>query len=168
MISMPSRLDDDHAWSAFARSLTSDQAASLIHTAIRHQMRRMADHLAGYMNRYWLVAPDEVDASGNSIRVHNILRADTERHLHDHPWNFRSVILGGSYIEELLMPSGRVQRQRVSAGDTYMRVAGQYHRIAEISTEPVWTLCVLGQKHPTGWGFLVDGTHIDSHRYLNY
>jgi hypothetical protein len=36
-----------------------------------------------------------------SIYLHGIYKADEDPHLHNHPWNIATLILWGSYIEEL-------------------------------------------------------------------
>ncbi len=35
-----------------------------------------------------------------SLYIHRIHKADKDKHLHTHPWNFASVILKGAYVEE--------------------------------------------------------------------
>jgi len=129
------------------------------------------EHLDGYMMRYWLVTPAQAREQGlpcHGIRLHHILREDRDRHMHNHPWGFRSYILSGHYYEESRAPNGTLQRTKVCAGDTYARGPQDYHRITQISAEPLWTLCVLDAKNPNGWGFLTDEGHVDSHAYLNY
>ena len=37
-----------------------------------------------------------------SIYIHGIYEEDKEQHLHDHPWDFMSMVLKGSYSEQLL------------------------------------------------------------------
>ena len=34
-----------------------------------------------------------------SIYIHQIFKADEDLHLHNHPWNYCSIILYGSYVE---------------------------------------------------------------------
>jgi hypothetical protein len=34
-----------------------------------------------------------------TVRLHNILRSDEDRHLHDHPFDFTSFLLSGGYTE---------------------------------------------------------------------
>lgn len=36
---------------------------------------------------------------GFSIRVHYWLRSDDKRHMHDHPWDFRTFVLRGAYYD---------------------------------------------------------------------
>jgi hypothetical protein len=71
-------------------------------------------HLDGYMNRWWLfrIGRGEIDYSGHVMprwlggRVHQILRSDSDRHAHDHPWPYLTIILRGGYWEEREFPSG--------------------------------------------------------------
>lgn len=136
-------------------------------------MRRAQAHpyepLPGYMNRWWLVAPGSfLSRFLPLMRFHEILRADDDRHPHDHPWAFRSLILRGYYTEERWFgDEDGWARFRLfhSAGDTYELPLGEYHRIAATSTEPVLTLCILGQKQDT-WGFLVSGQRIQWETYF--
>lgn len=130
-------------------------------------------HLPGYMGRWWLFNPYE-DADGNrvqrnwlmrllpSVRVHHIQRADNERHLHDHPWDARTIILKGWYLEE--RPGVRLPQLR-AAGDTARLNYGQFHRISEVSPGGVWTLFITYRYRGT-WGFLVDGVKVPWRKYL--
>lgn len=162
---------NEHYSPTLAKTLRGLAASAdlLIETALTNQRQFPDDHLEGYMNRYWLVSPEQAAALNcRPVRIHNILRKDHDRHPHDHPWSFISVILKGGYDEELLDEDGDKRHQIVAPGDSYCRQTGQYHRIVAITDEPVWTLCILDTPHPTGWGFLVDGKHVDSHTYLQY
>jgi hypothetical protein len=47
-----------------------------------------------YMKRWILRLP-----FGFTIRLHQILRSDGDRHLHDHPFDFTSLLLTGGYTE---------------------------------------------------------------------
>ena len=50
-----------------------------------------------YMVRYFISKPN-TKAKGR-IYLHHFLRSDHDRALHDHPWNFVSIILRGGYWE---------------------------------------------------------------------
>jgi hypothetical protein len=71
-------------------------------------------HLDGYMNRWWLfrIGRGPVDYSGHVMprwlggRVHQILRSDSDRHSHCHPWPYLTIILRGGYWEEREFPPG--------------------------------------------------------------
>jgi len=122
--------------------------------------------IGDYMGRGWIFNP--YDRPQNwlmrrlpSIRLHIIHRADSDRHLHDHPWNARSIILRGWYIEQR-NDGFRVRK----AGDTHTLRYGEYHRIQSVSqhTPPV-TLFITGRYRGT-WGFLVDGEKVPHREYL--
>lgn len=161
-------------WTGFAKMLAQPEVRQYL---IASAMKRPDDHLPGYMMRYWLKppSPDDLkelpetpsDIYANSIRIHHILTKDHDRHPHDHPWQFRSIILSGWYREERIMPNGEPRVITRMAGDTYTCSQGEYHRIIEISPEPLFTACIIGRKQAK-WGFMVDGQHIDSHEYLGY
>ena len=94
-----------------------------------------------------------------SIRIHKILASDQERDLHDHPWNFTSVMLSGFYAEvSPEYPNGRIY----SAPCIIRRRADYPHRL--ILCAPVWTLVFSGPKI-RDWGFLTEKGWIPWQRY---
>lgn len=132
-----------------------------------------ADGSDVYMYRYWLFNPYGKDANGDptparwpwlpSVRIHIIMRADGDRHLHDHPWNARTIVLENWYREERIeIPGGKYLRGR---GYTGRLLFGQYHRIAEVADGGVMTMFFTWRKRGT-WGFLVDGKKVPWREYL--
>lgn len=146
-----------------------------------------------YMRRGWLFNPYGKDANERatpprwswlpSIRVHHIMRADDDAHMHDHPWNARTIVLRGWYVEErplcmdatkgapnvvAIRHGGRTEwRDEWVRHDGYTgRVLfGQYHRISQVPPEGVLTLWFTWRYRGT-WGFLVDGKKVDYRTYL--
>lgn len=126
-----------------------------------------------YMGRWWLFNPYGKDADGAptparwpwlpSVRLHHIQRADDDRHLHDHPWNARTIVLTGWYIEERLDRAKRFHLR--GQGYTGRLLFGQYHRINEVSPGGVITLFFTWEYQGT-WGFLVDGKKVAWKEYL--
>mgnify|MGYP001594992039 CR=1 FL=1 len=53
------------------------------------------DSIGDYMHRAVLSTP------WGTLRLHRIMRSDADRHLHDHPWDFTSLLLSGGYNELL-------------------------------------------------------------------
>ena len=96
-----------------------------------------------------------------SIRLHHIMRPDANRHLHDHPFNFRSILLQGWYVER--RPDGG---RTITAGETYRAPATRWHRISQLSEGGVWSLFIMGRR-VNDWGFLVDGEKVPWQRYLS-
>lgn len=166
----------DLLWRLIARTLASNPR--LVGWLIRRAQRTPYTHITSqdgqhlYMGRWWLFNPYGRDADGEqtparipwlpSVRIHHICRADQDRHLHDHPWNARTIILRGWYLEQLHGQIGMVGRE---PGYTGRLLFGQYHRIADVSPDGVWTLFITGRQRGT-WGFLVDGKKVPWREYL--
>ena len=101
------------------------------------------------------------------IYLHHIHRPDREPDPHDHPWNFASLVLCGSY-EETVRPdkrdTGRYvirRRPRWSLGAIGRDAA---HIITAVGG-PLWTLVVTGPK-AAEWGFWPDGRFVPWREYL--
>lgn len=111
----------------------------------RTVMRRSPDVVIGgnYLRRWWAV-PRNAFAN---VYVHQFLRSDDDRALHDHPWPSSSLILDGRYIEHT--PEGQFVRQ---PGDFVSRSADALHRVELIGSAPVITLFTTGPK-VRDWGF---------------
>lgn len=162
-------------WKLLAKILGIPFVASWL---IKRAMRTPYFHLEGYMNRYWLFnrysavgKPDVIPRRFSwlpSVRIHHILREDDARDLHDHPWNARTIILKGYYVERRLInkPSRFVicNTYLRQAGDTATINFGEYHNIDEVSDGGVWTLFIAGNSLGT-WGFLVDGKKVPYKEY---
>lgn len=131
-----------------------------------------------YMERNWLFNPyKKIDGleikkySGlPSIRLHHIMREDRDRHLHDHPWNARTIILKGGYAEDRLEKSSKVCLPTLFSyerlpGNTATLKFGEYHRITEVSPGGVWTLFITWNFKGV-WGFLVNGVKISWQEYF--
>ena len=50
---------------------------------------------APYLRRWWIIPRNRLF----NIYLHQILRSDDDRALHDHPWINCSIILKGRYME---------------------------------------------------------------------
>lgn len=157
-------------WKALARIVSRERVRKWI---IRAAMARPYTHLPGYMDRYWVFNPydkingNEVKATRwlPSVRVHHILRRDEDRHLHDHPWNARTIILGGCYEEHRLEDGVRVLRRRRRGSSARINF-GEYHAITAVSPGGVWTLFITFGYRGT-WGFLVDGKKVPWRDYMD-
>lgn len=144
--------------------------------------------LSGYMERWWLfnayAGQEELDESKRhdrkykwlpSIRIHHILRADLARDLHDHPWDARTIILKGWYIEDRLeqfyhnnpeWPDIDIIKYTKVRGDTATLKYGEYHTITKVSPGGVWTL-FMTWDYKGMWGFLVNGVKIPWREYTD-
>lgn len=164
-------------WRIVAWCVSRPRIASWI---IRRAQRTPYFHLPEYMNRWWLFngyAPEgEGEAAGDrestkrfprlpSIRVHHILREDLADHPHDHPWNARTIILRGQYLERRHDSIGPLGLRRRRPGDTAPVRFGEFHHIEQVSIGGVYTLFIVG-NYIDDWGFLVDGVKVPHDEYI--
>lgn len=167
-------------WSAFAWTVSRRRVADWL---IRRATRTPYTHLPGYMNRYWLL---NAYGAGNycrwlpSIRVHHILRRDSDsHHKHDHPWDARTVILKGYYRESRITEYGHykagpyagryfevLEESHRGRGDTSPLPFGDYHSITQVPDGGAWTLFITFGRHKGTWGFLVEGVKVPWHEYM--
>lgn len=115
-----------------------------------------------YLKRYFLVRNDDESRSsgltlvrrgnGPQLYLHHILRSDGDRELHDHPWGFVSIILGGGYREET--PE---RTSRKWPGMVLFRRAEHRHRLH--LDRPAWSLVFTSGKK-RAWGFWRAGSFI--------
>lgn len=102
-----------------------------------------------------------------SIFVHKIMLPDNRPVLHDHPWNFFSVVIKGGYMEFVPGPfyatSKVVKRfnkktvKQATHSSRYVDDAGwdvekSLHWIAVLDRVPTWTLVFAGRRKRT-WGY---------------
>lgn len=84
--------------------------------------------------------------------VHQFLRSDDDRALHDHPFSNISILLRGEYTEHTIAQGGIHQRRRYQAGDVIVRLSGRRAHRIELHTGPCWTLFLRGPVYRQ-WGF---------------
>lgn len=115
-----------------------------------------------YLKR-WFVIPRNPKFN---IYLHKFCRSDDDRALHDHPWDFWSLILKGAYTE--YTPDGAVRRPWLSLAhrkaehahrvelDAYCDCPGTPIEGIVCKETPVWTLFITTAKRRE-WGFLCGG-----------
>lgn len=86
-----------------------------------------------------------------AVYLHCHFKPDPSRHLHDHPYNFRTWILKGDYSER--RDSGLLFVWR--AGSQHRMRAELAHSIHALSRVPTWTLLFVGRRR-RDWGFYTD------------
>jgi len=88
---------------------------------------------------------------GWRLYLHRFVSRDAERWVHDHPFDGRSLVLSGGYVEEVLHTLSaepvRYRRRWFNAVPAH-----KLHRIVEVEPD-TWTLFHHG-PHKHGWGFL--------------
>lgn len=128
-----------------------------------------------YMFRYWILGRNITSVR---IRLHRIMKPDTARDMHSHPFNFRTIILRGWYVQELpgrYWPSQKndVRVVKMSAGDqarARYREGGptsDFHRITQVSPGGCWTLFIMwgGKRHD--WGFMTRKGYVPAADYVD-
>ncbi|QDP44170.1 hypothetical protein SEA_JUJU_54 [Gordonia phage JuJu] len=106
-----------------------------------------------YLRRWYLIPRNPLI----NVYLHQFLRSDDDRALHDHPWWFVSLILRGGYYEH----TKTGVRWRGAPSLAY-RAATHRHRVElpggpegsgrENDEQPAWTVIVTGRR-TRSWGF---------------
>jgi hypothetical protein len=104
-----------------------------------------------YLRRWYLVPRNRF----LNVYLHEFLRSDDDRALHDHPWASVSLSLIGRYYD--VTEAGR---RLVLPGEVVYRRAKHTHRVELVKNEfaiqpyerPAWTLFITGPK-VREWGF---------------
>lgn len=112
-------------------------------------MERAPDFVIGpadapYLRRWWVIPRNEAC----NVYLHEILRSDDDRALHDHPWANTSMLLDGRYVEHT--PDGSFMR---GAGWVGSREATAAHRLEILPGERALSLFITGPK-VREWGFI--------------
>lgn len=122
-------------------SITPDQGIPHV-DHLPNDLIRQDDH--DYMRRYFLLGRTP-ETPGSKARYHQILQSDRQD-LHDHPWDFISIILNGTYVETT--PD---DERAYGPGTVLVRKAEQLHRLT-LHAGPVWTF-VLVSPARRRWGY---------------
>ena len=94
-----------------------------------------------YMERWWIIPRNK----WFNIYLHNILRPDDDRALHDHPWWNVSIVLRGGYVET----TADAETSRFP-GSIILRPPIAAHRLTPFGS--CWTLFITGPR-VREWGF---------------
>jgi hypothetical protein len=142
-------------------------------------------HLQGYMLRFWIFggsARDErCDADRGwrrrwlgqligrfvAARVHVILRSDNERHLHNHPFRYLTVILEGGYWEVTRDRNGVERRKWYGPGSIVWRGLNHWHCLELPPDQVCTTLFFMGRKRQS-WGFDTEHGFVHWRNYERY
>ena len=106
----------------------------------------IGDRDAPYMLRWWILPRNRAF----NIYLHQFLRDDDDRALHDHPFWSVSLALDGD-LTEVYLKGGAERVRAVSVGDAIVRSGKFAHRM--LVPRPSWTLFVTGPVYRQ-WGFL--------------
>ena len=134
---------------------------------LRWARNRQPDFVIGgaespYLRRHWLIPRNRFF----NVYVHEFLRSDDDRALHDHPWLFNaSWLIEGDYLEHTIREGGVAEVVAREAGDWKFRWGPAPHRVElrmEAETDvrgfsvgwivPCWTVFITGPV-VRPWGF---------------
>lgn len=116
-----------------------------------------------YLRRWFVIPRNPLF----NVYLHQFLRSDDDRALHDHPWLFNaSLLLRGAYNEHTIKAGGIGVRQLREAGQFKFRWGPSPHRVEllsladYLSSQPsstdipmtCWTLFITGPR-VRQWGF---------------
>lgn len=122
-----------------------------------------------YLRRWYLVPRNPV----LNIYLHQFLRDDDDRALHDHPWPWCSFLLDGAYVEHTIDAGGIHRRTQRYAGSLKFSGPRRAHRVELMPAfwlnddfdgaceayvtdgnrkKPCWTLFITGPRIRR-WGF---------------
>jgi hypothetical protein len=105
----------------------------------------------GQLNRWYLIPRNRLF----NVYLHEILRDDDDRALHDHPWWSLSLVLHGTMAEIYRRPDATEAARAMYTGALVWRRAKFAHRLylPVVSEErSAWTLFLTGPTVRT-WGF---------------
>jgi hypothetical protein len=120
---------------------------------IRRAQRCAPDFVIGgdtrpYLRRWWLIPRNRLF----NVYLHQFMRSDDDRALHDHPWMNCSVLLRGCYVEHTIDAGGINRRSFRMAGDVVVRRSGRMAHRVELVDGPCWTVFITGPRYRE-WGF---------------
>jgi hypothetical protein len=106
-----------------------------------------------YMLRWYVIPRNRF----LNIYLHQFLRSDDDRALHDHPWMNLSILLRGGYFEHTIAAGGIETKELLWAGEWRFRRSGRMaHRIELLGRQgqlrSCWTLFITGPRYRS-WGF---------------
>jgi len=127
-----------------------------------------------YMHRYYLCFKEKINAfdpvkTYPNIFIHKLILSDEDRDVHDHPWNYCTIILAGGYWEwtphfnSTGVKIGELSKWR-GPGSIIIRKANTFHRLEMYN--PTWTLFMHGWR-TREWGFLTKSGWVDRIKYIN-
>lgn len=93
-----------------------------------------------------------------AIYIHNILKSDEDKHLHDHPWNILIFILKGGYVE--MMKDSCCERP---PGSLFFHKSTVVHKIKTLYG-PTWSFVMTFGKNRL-WGYDTEIGWIDHIKY---
>lgn len=125
-----------------------------------------------YLERYMLARWGK--NGEHTIFLHRFLDSDSDKGIHDHPWDSKSFILTGGYNEKRLVKDNGIEKvitRNVKPLTFNIIKKDDFHQIILKPKTPAWTLFYHGPrvKH---WGFqyydIIEGNKIVKSKFVPY
>jgi hypothetical protein len=101
-----------------------------------------------------------------NIFLHKFNGPDWTRDPHDHPANFISIGLKGSYVETVYDQNGeKLYDREWRAPWVRSFPATHIHRMSSVGPKGAWTLCIASNWRQN-WGFMVNGRLVSWRDYV--
>lgn len=104
-----------------------------------------------YLKRWWVG-----EFLGRTYLLHKFCSEDQDRYLHTHPWHAWSLILWGSYQEDVVdnmcCVLGPVVKTRTKRWFNWIP-GHRVHQVRKLLSKTCWTLFSVGPKQAK-WGYL--------------
>lgn len=115
----------------------------------RFEIPNLDDPSETYLTRWRIV-----QTPWCALYLHRMDGPDSRPTLHDHPFNFVSIILKGGYLERH-SPNATLQStpRRWLAGSWHRMRAEEAHYIMRLDRVPTWTLLLVGRRRRE-WGYI--------------
>jgi len=105
------------------------------------------------------------------IYLHKICLPDYDEHMHDHPWNFISIILKGGYLEKFSNGPNYdiVSYNHNNPGTIVKRNREQVHKIEKLFKISSWSLVLAWGEYQI-WGYRIGSEWVDHilYRLMKY
>lgn len=109
-----------------------------------------------YLRRWFVIPRNPIF----NVYLHEFIRSDDERALHDHPWLFNaSWLLHGSYVEHTIKAGGLNVRTLREAGAFKLRVGPAPHRL-ELLADPGWIDAAGRSVSKRCWTLFITGPRV--------
>lgn len=107
----------------------------------------VGDEPRPYLRRWWVIPRNRFF----NVYLHQFLRSDDDRALHDHRYVNISYLLEGSYVEHTIAQGGVHHQKQYCAGDVRLRLptTAQPHRGRPAVLDSIY----YGAAHIRKWGF---------------
>jgi hypothetical protein len=102
-----------------------------------------------------------VPFTGKKVKVcfHRFFQGDLDKHEHDHPNKFYSIVLYGGYIEQSY--GKEIKR---SPFDHKMIPAEYQHKVMQLLKKESWSLSIAWERS-SEWGYITDKGWVDYKEY---